>query len=227
MHSRSLLDCLQLTELLFQQMSGCLKSHTRITACKHEASWSWRKKISSVGSPCSGTLQTSSLSYTSLLQSKGRDSSALPRLWLMHAGAGQPVFMVLSLALRWVSAQAHANSVSLRGSQQNTESKLWCLFLAPPALCTHGSFQQEQSFRGHVAPTLWTSVFCTSFETFCSSFLAASNLFPSAHLVQESALWVSVNTTYLNCKDEYTFKLKLFSQLFYPKHISQGMKCKK
>ncbi|KAK4823103.1 hypothetical protein QYF61_025841, partial [Mycteria americana] len=34
MHSRSLLDCLQLTMLLFQQMLGWLKSPSRMRACK-------------------------------------------------------------------------------------------------------------------------------------------------------------------------------------------------
>ncbi|KAK4814209.1 hypothetical protein QYF61_012548 [Mycteria americana] len=34
MHSRSLLDCLQLAVLLFQQMSGWLKSPSRTRACE-------------------------------------------------------------------------------------------------------------------------------------------------------------------------------------------------
>ncbi|KAK4818603.1 hypothetical protein QYF61_015465, partial [Mycteria americana] len=48
MHSRSLLDCLQLAVLLFQQMLGWLKSPSRTRACEREASCSWRKKASSV-----------------------------------------------------------------------------------------------------------------------------------------------------------------------------------
>ena len=54
MHSRSLLDCLQLSVLLFQQMSGQSPSRTR--ACEHHASCSWSKKNSSVCSPWSGGL---------------------------------------------------------------------------------------------------------------------------------------------------------------------------
>ncbi|KAK4829131.1 hypothetical protein QYF61_002210 [Mycteria americana] len=51
MHSRSLLDCLQLSVLLFQQMSGWLKSPSRTRGCERDASCSWRKKASSIGSP--------------------------------------------------------------------------------------------------------------------------------------------------------------------------------
>ncbi|KAK4806147.1 hypothetical protein QYF61_001073 [Mycteria americana] len=47
MHSRSLPDCLQLAVLLFQQMSGWLKSPSRTRSCEREASCSWRKKASS------------------------------------------------------------------------------------------------------------------------------------------------------------------------------------
>jgi len=50
MHSRNLLDCLQLAVLLFLQMSGWLKSPNRMRVCEREASWSWRKNTSSVGS---------------------------------------------------------------------------------------------------------------------------------------------------------------------------------
>ncbi|KAK4818677.1 hypothetical protein QYF61_017422 [Mycteria americana] len=42
MHSRSVLDCLQLA----MQMSGWLKSPSRTRACECEASCSWRKKAS-------------------------------------------------------------------------------------------------------------------------------------------------------------------------------------
>jgi len=51
MHSRNLLDCLQLAVLLLQQMSGWLMSPSRTRDGEHKASWSWRKKASSVGSP--------------------------------------------------------------------------------------------------------------------------------------------------------------------------------
>ncbi|KAK4829570.1 hypothetical protein QYF61_005239 [Mycteria americana] len=44
MHARSLLDCLQLAVLLFQQMSGWLKSPSRTRACERDASCSWSKK---------------------------------------------------------------------------------------------------------------------------------------------------------------------------------------
>ncbi|KAK4813629.1 hypothetical protein QYF61_014389, partial [Mycteria americana] len=46
MHSRSLPDCLQLAMLLFQQMSGWLKTPSRTRACEREASCSWRRKAS-------------------------------------------------------------------------------------------------------------------------------------------------------------------------------------
>ena len=49
----SILDCLLLTVILFQQMSAWLKFPSRMRDCKSEASWNWRKKASSVGSPWS------------------------------------------------------------------------------------------------------------------------------------------------------------------------------
>jgi len=51
MHSKCLLNCLHLAALLFQQMSGWLKSPGRTKDCEHAGSWSWRKKASSAGSP--------------------------------------------------------------------------------------------------------------------------------------------------------------------------------
>lgn len=56
MHSRNLLDCLQLTLLLSQQMSGGLKSPRRTKACKCDSSWNWINKASSLGSAWSGSL---------------------------------------------------------------------------------------------------------------------------------------------------------------------------
>ncbi|KAK4827184.1 hypothetical protein QYF61_015146 [Mycteria americana] len=50
MHCRSFLDCLELAVLLFPQMSGWLTSPSRTRDCEHEASHSWRKKVSSVSS---------------------------------------------------------------------------------------------------------------------------------------------------------------------------------
>lgn len=44
MLSRSLLNCLQPAALLFQQISGWLKSPIRTRACDHDASCSWAKR---------------------------------------------------------------------------------------------------------------------------------------------------------------------------------------
>lgn len=71
-------------------------------------------KLSLDGSFNEFTSKISALFYVCLLQSRGKDPSALPRLWKVHAGAGHSVFLVLPLALRWVSAQAHPDSPSPR-----------------------------------------------------------------------------------------------------------------
>lgn len=55
-HSRSLLDCLQIAVLLFQQMSQWLESPSRVKACEHDASCCWSKNSSSTSSPCLGSL---------------------------------------------------------------------------------------------------------------------------------------------------------------------------
>lgn len=53
---KDLLDCLQFTVLLFQQMSGWLESPSSIRACKHDTSCSWRKNSLSTSFPWWGRL---------------------------------------------------------------------------------------------------------------------------------------------------------------------------
>ncbi|KAK4811032.1 hypothetical protein QYF61_015736 [Mycteria americana] len=56
MHSRSLLDCLQLATLLFQKMSGWLKSPSRTRACERDASCSWSIPLKGLWSKDKSTL---------------------------------------------------------------------------------------------------------------------------------------------------------------------------